>query len=171
MEAGVIEPSGDLYRRKNLITARIITETHRRIQVVNIINYGDEEVQLNESATLGTCESVDANVEITDSTSECGSSVQQCRVFSVGTRGNNVESAEYFAEIPNIIHLPLFLHDLWERNSTMLTSEESHHLAWVLYKYQDVFARAKDDLGRTSLVRHRVNTRNATPHREPPRRR
>ena len=51
MEAGVIEPSGDLYQRKNFITARAITNTKRGIQVVKMINCGDKEVQLNEGTT------------------------------------------------------------------------------------------------------------------------
>lgn len=37
-------------------------------------------------------------------------------------------------------------------------------------KYQDVFSKSADDLGRTDRVQHRISTGNANPIRHPPRR-
>jgi hypothetical protein len=48
-----------------------------------------------------------------------------------------------------------------------------HHkqqLAELLTKYQDVFLKSADDLGRTDKVQHIIDTGNANPNKQPHRR-
>ena len=50
------------------------------------------------------------------------------------------------------------------------TEAEQEQWAQFLIEYQDVFAKAPDDLGRTDVVRHRIETGDHTPIRQAPRR-
>lgn len=40
----------------------------------------------------------------------------------------------------------------------------------LLYKYSDIFSQNDSDFGRTTLVRHGIETHKIRPHKEPPRR-
>ena len=66
--------------------------------------------------------------------------------------------------------LPQPLHELWERSSKHLTKGESSKMANLLLKYKHVFSLTDSDLGKTDLVQHRINTDNAVPIRQRPRR-
>ena len=51
-----------------------------------------------------------------------------------------------------------------------LSGEEQRHLYAVLLENADLFAEQPDDFGRTEKIKHRINTGNATPVRQPIRR-
>ncbi|KAK3609427.1 hypothetical protein CHS0354_001357 [Potamilus streckersoni] len=53
------------------------------------------------------------------------------------------------------------------KSSVHLKKEERRRLASLLIKYQNIFSKSSDDLGRTDLVKCRVNAANATPSRLP----
>lgn len=55
-------------------------------------------------------------------------------------------------------------------DSGHLTNSEADELSELLYRYQHVFSLADSDLGKTHAVEHRIETGNATPIRQPPRR-
>ena len=66
--------------------------------------------------------------------------------------------------------LPEHLQDLWERSKIQLNEDEGEILADLLNRYQHIFAKSSDDLGRSDRVLHKINTGVATPCRQPPRR-
>ena len=61
------------------------------------------------------------------------------------------------------LELPSHLHDLYQRASSELSTEDAGKLAEVLGHYGDVFAWDDMDLGCFSAVRHRIETGNARP--------
>ena len=65
--------------------------------------------------------------------------------------------------------LPDYLKDLLERSSNNLTADSSANLAKLLCKYKRVFAKSSDDLDKTHLVQHQINTGNAAPITQLPR--
>ncbi len=52
----------------------------------------------------------------------------------------------------------------------MLSAEQIKCLKKTLHDYSDVFAQEENDLGRTSLVQHQINTGNHSPIKQAPRR-
>ena len=66
--------------------------------------------------------------------------------------------------------MPEHLKDLWLRSEANLNDDESEILADLLNRYQHVFAKSSDDLGKCDRVLHKINTGAATPCRQPPRR-
>ncbi|CAC5419770.1 unnamed protein product [Mytilus coruscus] len=63
-----------------------------------------------------------------------------------------------------------YLTELWERSCIDLNEKESIDFANLLKRYKNVFSKSSDDIGRTNLIQHEINTGNAVPIRQPPRR-
>ncbi|VDI48844.1 Hypothetical predicted protein [Mytilus galloprovincialis] len=57
-----------------------------------------------------------------------------------------------------------------KRSSTYINEDQRQQLSRLLSQYQNVFSRTDDDIGRTDLVTHRINTGNAVPFRQRSRR-
>ncbi|KAH3862435.1 hypothetical protein DPMN_025402 [Dreissena polymorpha] len=66
--------------------------------------------------------------------------------------------------------LPSHLTELFERSTVHLNESEKADLNSVLCRYSSVFSSSPEDIGRTNLVQHAINTGNAAPIRQPPRR-
>ena len=62
------------------------------------------------------------------------------------------------------------LQDRYARSVEGLSNEQQNQLRELLHKFQDIFSRGPHDLGRMGLAKHMMNTGNAVPVRQPPRR-
>ena len=63
------------------------------------------------------------------------------------------------------------LQSLYENSIRDLSSEEEKGKVYdFLCDNTDIFSQGPDDLGRTKLVKHKINTGNAKPIKQPPRR-
>ena len=60
--------------------------------------------------------------------------------------------------------------DLYQRTSSYLEETQKAEVEALLVEFADVFARSADDLGRTRIVSHEINTNGTKPIRQPPRR-
>ena len=59
---------------------------------------------------------------------------------------------------------------LWKRSTEQLTEDESVALADLLHQYKDVFSLSEQDLARTNLIGHQIDTGNARSIKQKPRR-
>ena len=66
--------------------------------------------------------------------------------------------------------LPEHLKDLYLRSANGLTDDQQHQLCNRLLEFQDIFSRGLHDLGRTGVTKHKINTGDASPVRQHPRR-
>ena len=66
--------------------------------------------------------------------------------------------------------LPQHLQELYERCGVSLDEEQRSKVKAFLIEFQDVFSRNDADLGRTGLVKHRIDTGNNKPVKQPLRR-
>ena len=66
--------------------------------------------------------------------------------------------------------LPQHLADLYERSSELLSSDEQKRLVEVLTEYSDVFSKDDFDIGNSNLVEHKIETGDAKPVKNNPRR-
>lgn len=67
--------------------------------------------------------------------------------------------------------LPDYHIDMYNRSCTNVKDESLQEtLAEVIVKHQQAFAKNKHDLGTSPLVKYRINTKDATPVRQPLRR-
>ena len=62
------------------------------------------------------------------------------------------------------------VYDLYQRNAVNLDGDQKDKRRSLLTDYPDVFSAGPQDLGRTSLVKHKTDTSEAKPIRQRPRR-
>ena len=72
--------------------------------------------------------------------------------------GNNNFSMTSTKQSQSSAELPHHIRDLYEWSVTDLTAEEARQLYDLLYEFSDVFSESSDDLGRTDMVKHLINT-------------
>ena len=66
--------------------------------------------------------------------------------------------------------LPEYLEELAEKSTEGMVEEDREKVMALLIKYQDVFSSGEYDIGRTTLVKHSIDTGDARPIRQPLRR-
>lgn len=138
---GIVEPSENLHLTDGVAVGRSLVGAGEELVTVLVANFSDEARRLPAGARLGTCE----EVERTEQPSK-----------SASTPAEGV--------------LPDFLEDLALRGSANLTESQAERVRHTLTQYSDVFSRGDLDLGRTSLVKHSINTGTSAPIKCPPRR-
>lgn len=149
-EVGYVEGISDI--RGSIFTLPGIIETQKDEPYVQVINYTDKDVTLSKGKTIGTCEPYQEQTP------------RNC--VRLTKPGQNISDKEHNTNA----QVPEHLSDLVERSSKHLNLEQIEILASLLIKYQNVFSETSDDIGRTNLVTHRINTGNAIPIRQRPRR-
>lgn len=147
-ELGLVETPATVISQKNfsLIPGIVVTNS-QDLQAV-IQNFSSNPITLYRNMKLGTCESYYQKF----------SAVTCCRVAEPPLRSTDTTSG-----------LPEHLVDLMTRSTKHLYFEESLKLRKLLINFQSVFATSSDDLGRTDLVQHTINTGPANPIRQCPR--
>ena len=65
--------------------------------------------------------------------------------------------------------LPGPLKELWERSAEQLTEEEGHAVVKLLHRHKDMFSLSEQDLSRTKLIKHHIDTGDARPIKQQPR--
>ena len=68
------------------------------------------------------------------------------------------------------VEVPEHLADLFARSQDGVDPIYRNNIARLLCKYQDIFSKGDSDIGRTDWVRHQINTGDARPINERPRR-
>ena len=145
-QLGYVEPSLDLMSKSEVCVMGGIVDTTSDTMTLNILNYGESDVTVYKNTTLGTCEShIEANTDYE-------------RIACIRETKTSSDT------------LPDHLVDLYERSTVHLNDLEKQGLKNLLCKYQGVFSQNAEDIGSTSLVQHSINTGNAAPIRQPPRR-
>lgn len=124
---------------------------------VRIANFSDNQVKLKAGLFLG--DMVESIPRRLTPSQEARREVDTQEDFQI-----NLLSSGGPPEIPS------YLQDLQNRSSEELEEDHKTMLTSVLSKYENVFARNDTDLGHFSAVKHRINTGNARPIRQPARR-
>ena len=142
----LVEPCDSKLLSKSILVARSLVRPVNGEIPLRIINLSDSPQQIYQNTYAATGEIV----EVTD--------------FQQSTEGHVrvINSASQ--------NIPPHLETLWNKACSELNNGEKQSLKDLLIRYQDVFAKDKNDLGQTNLVQHRINTGEARPIKQPIRR-
>ena len=150
---GVLEPD-KLSERKNLMIARSISKVENACTLVQVMNVTDVPVTIFEYTPLGTfyaainqSEQI-ARIGVYEIVGEVKSDVQSTKVgkpLDTIKTGFNLESTE-------------------------LTFGQKNQVYSMLTDFRDVISSGPDDLGRTTIVDHKIDTGNSVPIKQSPRR-
>lgn len=119
----VVEPSIHIFQEKNIAIMPCLLHNSGSVKYVSVHNFNDIDAVIYPKIKFGVCESY-YEKEI----------VSVCHSELSTTADDQM--------------LPDYLKDLLERSSNNLTAESSANLASLLCKYQSVFAKSSEDLGK-----------------------
>ena len=146
---GIIQPSPEVITEQEILLIPGVVSTHGESVQVRVINFGDDEVTLHPKQNLGTCESY----------------------YDQSYSGPAIMAV---AELRCLQDVSTTLTDTLEKmvieSSTEMSSSARKQWADLVERYRGIFASSKEDLGRTSLVHHQINTGTTVPIWIPPRR-
>ena len=122
---------------------------------VKVCNVGDEDTMIGQGSLVGKVRPI-AEADIQTLGSLC--------TLTTHTEANADSPAVKSAQVPP------YLQDLLNRATENLASEDQSRVKQMIIDYQDVFSSGSDDIGRTSLVKHSINTGSAVPIKQRARR-
>ena len=187
-QAFLFEASGKA--KMNLLIARSLVNPKNGKIPIKVINQNSYPVRLKKGSELGTLQPV-GSIMVTDEKYDITQQgVSACRLKShedqhqrqpanVLIKRNNENTrcidGINFSCVTDIDEiqtpeLPEHLQDLFSQSSMNLVQEQKNKLAELLIKYQDSFAKSKTEYGKCSVLKHKIDTAEAAPVRQPLRR-
>ena len=154
----ILEPCGSRLQDKGLYIGRTLVSAGKTGLVpVRILNTSDKMQTIGAQTVVAVAKPVTsvAELELPGVDSQCSPSEVEQTERDVETKGDT---------------LPEPLRQLWERSSEELTEGEREEVAQLLHRCKDVFSLSELDLGRTNLLTHCIDTGNARPIKQQPRR-
>lgn len=138
---GSVCPAGDGSFSKKILVGRTLVTLGNSAFPVRVVNVSDASLNVAKGSELAVCEAV-----------EYVSSVEP------------LENPKSNTEIPSHIY------KLFERSSTYLDKDQKDKLHTLLTEYADIFSSGPQDIGKTSKVKHSIDTGESRPIRQPARR-
>ena len=171
----VLEPMAE--DKRKLIVARELLDPRQSVMPVRLVNLEDHSVKLKKNYLLGELHCIKAFEEVYESTNNLTEHVAShiCRLesnVSSEVQSFNEQSDDgNFGERADIPELPTHLQELYERTSKNIPSKDNRkQLAELLVRNEDAFAKNKIDLGSCSVIKHKIDTAESAPIRQPLRR-
>jgi hypothetical protein len=153
----IVEGTEEITSRYGLLVGRSLADISRGKVLVRAMNPTVDDVILHAGTNIAVCQPVEE--VITNLTLNEESEIQKRRSAKLNACYTNPTSL-----------VPDYLRDLCERSSTHLNDGQKASLSSLLCMYKDIFARDDMDLGRTDKVMHTIDTGDAKPIRQRPRR-
>ena len=154
----ILEPCGNRLQDKGLYIGRTLVSTgDNGLVPVRILNTTDKTQTIGAQTVVAVAKPV--------------SNVAELEFPETNPQGSTsgIDQSQRRAEESGDM-LPDPLRELWRRSSEQLTKEESQAVAGLLHQHKDVFSLSEQDLGRTNLVTHNIDTGDARPIKQHPRR-
>ena len=139
----ILEGSEKLMENKGVIVARVLVDSQTHTIPVHVLNPHEKEVQLYKETILGIGHQV---LEINEG-----------RCYS--TKSDISDHT-----------IPSYLIPLVDGCRGKLDEERIGKVTKLISEFTDIFSKSKDDLGHTNIEEHRIDTGNATPIKQQPRR-
>ncbi len=145
---GILEPIDQgMLIESGILVARGLVDTKSITIPVKLMNVREEEKVIKSGTVLAKLFPV------------CESDVEFMNANKVSVQ-SEVRTSE----------LPEHLCDIMERCTEGLEDDEVNEVVKLLTEYGDVFSKGEFDIGRTNLIKHRIDTPGARPVRQPLRR-
>ena len=150
---GVLQPASKFTERHGLLVAYSISSSQNGDTMVRVVNPYPAPITVRQHEKVGTFQPLDDTDEV-------------CLLEPAGDRKDltpkNLSTGSN-AEVTQAIHQ-------LESGVQGLTSPQRARLHSLLREYTEVISLRSGDLGRTSVIRHKIDTQGATPVRQPARR-
>lgn len=151
--AGVLEPKEGLEERHQLLLARVVATPRQRMVPMRAANLSGSAVTLYKDMTVAKFFPLETPDGLCDA--------EYSEIPLLSREGIQCQVHQVVKKLAAVI--------LGIDTSTMERHQEAA-LNDLVQEFADVFSTSKNDLGQTDIVYHSINTGNAAPIKQPPRR-
>ena len=139
---GILEPTEDyLHGITGVMAGRTLLDLEQLTVPVRMLNLSEKQQRIKSGVAVAVCVSV-----------------QSVLSKDADKRGHSSQA------------LPDHLRDLYSRSVDGMNPERQTQTCKLLCEFSDVFSNGPQDLGRIDVIQHRINTQDAVPILQPPRR-
>lgn len=147
----IIEGTPRFQERTGVLVGKSLVDVSTSTVLVRLCNPSEDDIDIRAGSTVGICQPIE----------EC---IPDCDLSGPTVNQISAEPSDETEE------LSPHLQDLLERSSVHLTEEQKTILENKLLQYRDVFSDENGSIGRTNVVRHKINTGDSPPIRQKVRR-
>ena len=177
----LIGPSTQFAERNSLVVAHHLIDASNPNSIkIRVMNPYSTSAVIKKNEVIGEAEKVDVLLKLADMENEDDmteySEIRRIQIEPNGpTTNRNVSIVEekevdVINDVGNSIELPDHMIELYEKSIPGRSPEEQEVIKATLYKYRDTFSKDENDLGQTHLIEHAIDTGDARPIKQPPRR-
>ena len=171
---GLVEPNTSTSDNDydDVIVGRCLVNSRQREIPVRLMNTSAEPVQIFEGTVVGVLNEVEQVTFLDDQeNTETDNTYRVKSICSIhSANSHDSTSAPHLSESDVNAEWTDDLKDLFDRSCKDLNEDQSHTLRTLIEKHNNTFAKSSVDYGRTSVVQHTIDTGDAKPVRQPPRR-
>lgn len=147
----------------NIKIVKGIIDPHTLIKYIGIINDSEEDITIKSGQDIGQCYPIFSELEAMEE-------VHKIHIESCAAMNENRSECIKPGQKAEDDSLPEHLREMFRKGSEDLDDAQKEKFATLINRYVDVFAKDSRDLGCTNLVKHKINTGNSQPIRQPVRR-
>ena len=149
----IVEPKPEsVLTKQGILVAKALINPNSQRVPLRVMNLTDKPQPLHTRTIAATAERVESVTELpTGAVSDAPPLIRSIREV-------------------NLSEMPEHIKAVWDANSSSLSEEQKKPFFDLLMKYQNVFAKSKYDLGRTTIVQHEIDTGDHPPIKQAPRR-
>ena len=148
----ILEPSARWSGPGKVVVDAAVMRPSAKTIPVRVINVSDQPVKFYKGTTVGQCQSAEVVPQETGAAAE-----------------SSKTDETLYATIDGM-QVPEHLQDIWKRSAELLNKDEMVKLSNLLCTHSDAFSKSKEDLGKTDVVRHQIDTGTFPPIRQRARR-
>ena len=142
---GILEPTVEKsYASDGLMIGKTLVNLQEPSVPVRVMNLSDSPKRIKKGSVIAVGDTVQSVLVL-----------QSC---------HNERIEDLDGEVPE------HLRELYQRSILKLNPNQQQQVRTLLCEFSDLFSRGQHDLGRTDVIQHQINTGDATPLRQPPRR-
>ena len=156
----MIEGAHRLLETTGVMSAGVLAVAHHNKVPIEVFNTTDEIQTIKQGTTLGVV------VNVFDVYDARSSDSESCPSASATVNARTVDGNPAVSEP----ELPAHVRTLYDQHAADMTDAELEAYKALLIDYADIFAENKLDLGRTSWVKHHINTGDEPPFKHRPHR-
>jgi len=165
-----INPRKDLEYAKNIAIGKVIIKIIKGRGHTYVTNLTRSPVKILRNCHIGLYEVFEENQILCDM-----DELEICQSKSLNGINSNLSDASYHSAQTAVTHCPPsevldteVQEELISKFGNDLSPAEKHSLKNLLNKYADIFSRTPNNIGRTHLTKHTIDTGNAQPIRQRP---
>ena len=190
----VVDKVASCIERTGALVSRTVAKVQQGLVPVRLMNMTSERITIKKGSTIGLLEPVvqlenmqnqDTIAEVCTCECTCLIATEQqarqghlcCHQLEKHTRHEDrykyvsnsasVQTSKMHQDFESDDSVPPHVRQLYLESLPLLqTVQQRNRLAQMLSDYSDCFATSADDIGRTSLVKHKIDTGNAPPVRQ-----